>query len=179
MNAVDLLERQHVEIRRAFRKAALPGRPGKRAFRNLVKLLAVHEAAEEAHVHPKARRVLAAGKVVTRARRGEEEQAKKLLTELWRIGHDGDGYYRKLRSLRRAVLKHAASEEREEFRVLRQFASKPRLWLLGLEVRTTQAIAPTRPHPWANNQLANKFAAPVFGPLDRTRDLGRRLVLRR
>lgn len=179
MNAVDILERQHAEIKSAFRRAALPGQPGKRAFRDLVRLLAIHEAAEEAHVHPKARNVLASGKMVTRARLGEEKQAKKLLSELWHSGHGSSGYYRKLRALRRAVLKHAASEEREEFRVLRQFASQPRLWLLGLEVRMTQAVAPTRPHTWANNQIMNKLAAPIFGPFDRTRDLGRRVVLRR
>lgn len=177
MNAVDLLERQHAEIKSAFRRAALPGMAGKHGFRELARLLAIHEAAEEAHVHPKARHVLRSGKVITAARRGEEKRAKTLLAELWRMGGpDGRGYRRKLMALRRAVLTHAAAEEREEFRALRERASKPRLWLLGLEIKLTQAVAPTRPHAWVNNQMANKLAAPLFGPLDRTRDLGRRLL---
>lgn len=180
MNAVDLLERQHAEIKSAFRRAALPGVAGKRGFRDLVRLLAVHEASEEAHVHPTARRLLRSGKVVTAARRGEEKRAKTLLAELWRMGGpDARGYRRKLMALRRAVLAHAAAEEREEFRALREGAGKLRLWLLGQEIKLTQAVAPTRPHARVNNEMANKLAAPLFGPLDRTRDLGRRLVFRR
>jgi hypothetical protein len=50
--------------------------------------------------------------------------------------------------------------------------------MLGLEVRLTEAIAPTRPHRLVNNELANKLATPVFGPLDRGRDLVRRASAR-
>jgi hypothetical protein len=170
-DVVDLLTGQHAQIRRAFRRAALPGRARRSAFYQLVRLLAVHEAAEEAHVHPVARHAAAAGKEVTSARRAEERQAKKLLTDLWKIGPDGDGYLRALRSLRRAVLAHVAHEEREEFPALLRHVSPLRRQMLGLEVRITQAVAPTRPHPAVSNELANKLAAPVFGPLDRGRDL--------
>lgn len=177
-DVVDVLLRQHREIRRGFRAAALPGPARGKAFHRLVRLLAIHEAAEEAHVHPKARRALPAGRLLTAERRAEERDAKKLLRKLWRIGPYGEEYLPTLRALRRAVLAHAGREEREEFRALRARVSRPRLWLLGLEVKATQAVAPTRPHRLVNNELANKLAAPVFGPMDRSRDLARRLVLR-
>jgi hypothetical protein len=169
-DVVDILKQQHTQIRRAFRRAAMPGPFRRRAFRDLVRLLAIHEAAEEAHIHPTARRVLPGGKALAAARRQEEKEAKKLLTRLWRIGPRGEGYLPALLKLRRAVLAHAAREEREEFEVLRREVSAPRRRLLGMEVKLSQMVAPTRPHRLINNELTNKLAAPVFGPLDRGLD---------
>jgi hypothetical protein len=170
-----ILTRQHAEIRAAFRSAFVPGRGRREAFGRLARLLAIHEAAEEAHVHPALRRAPAGGKVVTSARRQEEKQAKELLAGLWKIGPDGDGYVRVLRALRRAVLSHAAREEREEFPALRDLSAGRRR-VLGLEVRLARVLAPTRPHPRLNGEVANKLAMPVFGPIDRCRDAGRRLA---
>jgi Hemerythrin HHE cation binding domain len=178
-DVVDILKSQHAEIRAAFRRAALPGPGRPRAFQRLVRLLAVHEAAEEAHVHPAVRRAMAAGKSVTRARRAEEKEAKKLLVRLSRIGPHGRGYLSALRDLRRAVLAHAAREERHEFPALLRQVSRPRRRMLGMEVRLTQAVAPTRPHRLVNNEVANKLATPLFGPLDRGRDLLQRLSAHR
>lgn len=177
-DAVDILTRQHAQIRRGFYKAALPGPTRRRAFDRLMRLLAVHEAAEEAHIHPTARRVLSAGRVLAARRREEERQAKKLLAALRRTGPDGKGYLRQLNAVRRAVLAHAGREEREEFAALRRTISAPRLRMLGAEIRLSQAIAPTRPHPWVNTEVANKVAAPLLGPLDRGRDLARQLLHR-
>ena len=170
-DVIDILKGQHTEIRRAFRQAAIPGPTRQRAFRHLVRLLAVHEAAEEAHVHPTVRRVIPNGRAVSAARRAEEKEAKKLLTALWRTGGRGATYLPALRALRKAVLAHAAREEREEFPALSRTVSTPRRRLLGLEVRLASAIAPTRPHRFVNNEAANKLAAPVFGPIDRVRDV--------
>ena len=166
-----VLRDQHRQIRRAFARAARPGRGRGKAFRHLVRLLATHEAAEEAHIHPAARR---AGRTAAAAARvGEEKQAKELLARLYRIGPDGDGYLRGLRSLRRAVLAHAAREEREEFPALDGLGPGRRR-MLGLEVRLARELAPTRPHPRVNGELANRLAMPVLGPADRCRDLVRR-----
>lgn len=174
-DVVDMLEKQHVAIRRGFRRAALPGPGRRKAFEALVRLLAVHEAAEEAHVHPKARHKVPGGKAVVKSRLMEEKQAKKMLVTLEKLGPDNPSFGHKLRELRGAVLAHAAREEREEFAALRRSVSSPRRRTLALESKLTQAIAPTHPHPWVNSQLANKLAAPIAGPLDRGRDVVRRL----
>jgi Hemerythrin HHE cation binding domain len=177
-DVVRVLRRQHADIRRAFRQAARPG-PGRgAAFGRLVRLLAVHEAAEEAHVHPAVRRAMPAGPAVTAARRREEEQAKRLLARLSATGPDGSGYVRGLLKLRRLVLSHAAREEREEFPALMTM-SGPRRVMLGVEVKLAKLVAPTRPHPAVNGELANKLAMPVFGPADRGRDLLSRIAARR
>ncbi|MBC2869678.1 hemerythrin domain-containing protein [Streptomyces mexicanus] len=178
-DAVDVLTRQHAQIRRGFYRAALPGPGRRRAFERLMRLLAVHEAAEEAHVHPVARRVLASGPALAARRRQEEKEAKELLVGLWHTGPYGKGYLRRLNEVRRAVLAHAAREEREEFAALRRAVGSRRLRLLGAEVRMTQAYAPTRPHRWVNDEATNKLAAPLLGPFDRARDLARQAARRR
>jgi hemerythrin HHE cation binding domain-containing protein len=166
-----VLKDQHRQIRRAFARAARPGRGRTQAFHHLVQLLATHEAAEEAHIHPTARR--AGRTAVASARVGEERQAKELLARLYRTGPGGNGYRRGLRALRRAVLAHAAREEREEFPALERLGRNRRR-MLGLEVRLAKELAPTRPHPRVNGELANRLAMPVLGPADRCRDLVRR-----
>ena len=175
-DVVDLLKQQHTEIRRAFRRAARPGPQRRQMFADLVRLLAVHEAAEEAHVHPVARKILPKGRAVIKSRLKEEKQAKKLLVDLERVGPDGASFAPKLRALRTAVLSHAKREEREEFPALRRYVTAPRRRSLALESKLTQAIAPTHPHPLVNSQIANKLGAPLLSPLDRARDLLRRLV---
>jgi Hemerythrin HHE cation binding domain len=177
-DVVRVLRRQHAEIRRAFRQAARPGPDRAAAFGRLVRLLSVHEAAEEAHVHPAVRRAWPADQTVTAARQREEEQAKRLLARLSATGPDGGGYLRGLLKLRRLILSHAAREEREEFPAL-MMMSGPRRLMLGVEVRLAKLVAPTRPHPAVNGELANKLAMPVFGPADRARDLLRQITSRR
>jgi hypothetical protein len=175
-DVISVLKAQHAEIRWAFIRAAMPGPEQPASFRRLVRLLAVHEAAEEAHVHPTVRHISSAAQAAA-ARLEEERRAKRLLVMLNRTGPDGEGYLRTLRALRRAVLIHAAREERSEFPALATL-SRPRRWVLGQEVRLARYLAPTRPHPHVNGMLANRIAVPVFGPVDRCRDLADRWLPR-
>ena len=55
-------------------------------FEDLVRLLAVHESAEEEVVHPTARRKLDHGDEVVESRLHEEDEAKRALTELYDLG---------------------------------------------------------------------------------------------
>lgn len=175
-DVVDLLERQHGQIRRLFRKAAVPGPTRPAAFAELRRMLAVHEAAEESHVHPVTKKVVKGGKKLVSARLEEEKAAKQLLRKLEKVGPGGDGYLPLLKQLRAAVLSHAKREEKQEFPLLRAAVTETRRRSLGLESKVTEALAPTRPHPAVNTQLANKMAAPLAGPLDRSRDLVHRLL---
>ena len=171
MDVTTVLRQQHAGILRALARAALPGprRPGE--FRRLVRLLAEHEAAEEAHVHPTVRRAGRQG--VAAARAGEEVRAKRLLARLWRTGPHGRGYLLLLGRLGWQVLWHAAREEREEFPVLDGLGPVRRR-VLAAEVYLARDLAPTRPHPRVNGELGNKLAMPVLGPADRIRDFAAR-----
>lgn len=171
MDVTTVLREQHAGIQLALARAALPG-PGRAGeFRRLVRMLAEHEAAEEAHVHPAVRR--AGRQRVAQARAGEEERAKRLLARLWQVGPHGRGYLLLLRLLGWQVLRHAAREEREEFPVLDGLGPVRRR-VLAAEVYLARELAPTRPHPGVNGELGNKLAMPVLGPADRIRDVAAR-----
>jgi Hemerythrin HHE cation binding domain len=170
-DVVDLLLDQHRLIKRAFVGALRPG-PGRVGrFDHLRKLLAAHEAAEEAHVHPMLKRLAREGNQVARRRLGEEAAAKKLLKNITEHGPRAFGYTWKMLALQTAVRRHARHEEKQEFPLLRRHVSPLRRRVLGMECRVTQAMAPTRPHPLVNHQLTAKLAAPVRSPVDRARDL--------
>jgi len=168
VDVTTVLKDQHADIRRAFWRAAVPGRRRDAEFRRLVRMLVTHETAEQVHVHPAARRTGRMAAAMARAH--EEEAADQMLARLWRIGPYGAGYLRCLRALRRSVLAHAAMEEAQEIPGLGRL-SRGRRWLLGQEVRLARELAPTRPHPRVTGALANRLAMPVLGPADRVRDL--------
>lgn len=170
-DVVSLLKGQHRQIKRAFAGALVPGPGRQRRFDHLRSLLAVHEAAEEAHVHPVARKLTGDGVRMIRSRTAEERSAKQLLRDLERGGVQARGFSVKLMKLAVSVVQHARREEREEFATLSRRVSTPRRRMLGAESLVTQLLAPTRPHPRVNGQLTNKLATPVMGPVDRTRDL--------
>jgi hemerythrin superfamily protein len=177
-DVVHMLKRQHRQIRLGFAAALLPGPGRQRRFDHLRELLAVHEAAEEAHVHPVAKKVTGeAGKLI-KARIAEERAAKKLLRDLQKAGAGERGYSAKLIKLAKAVNSHAWHEERQEFPLLRKGVTVARRRMLGAESKITQAVAPTRPHPRVNSQLLNKLATPAVGPLDRGLDKVQALVRR-
>lgn len=171
MDVTTVLRNQHAGIRRAFIRAALPGRRRSAEFERLVRMLAQHEAAEEAHVHPAIRR--AGWRVMSVARVREEQHAKRLLARLRQTGPHGLGYLVGLGLLGWHAVRHAAREEREEFPVLSGLGPIRR-WVLAAEIYLARELAPTRPHPRVNGELANKLAMPVLGPADRIRDLAAR-----
>jgi hypothetical protein len=173
MDVTTVLKDQHTGIRRAFFRAAVPGRRRAAEFERLSRMLAQHEAAEEAHVHPTIRRAGRRGVAVARVT--EERHAKRLLARLSETGPHGFGYLLGLAMLGWHVVRHAAREEREEFPVLSRLRPVRR-WVLAAEIYLAGELAPTRPHPHVNSELANKLAMPVLGPADRIRDVAARLA---
>jgi hemerythrin superfamily protein len=115
-DVVDLLLAQHQEIRRLFAETeGTGGQARAESFDRLRRLLAVHETAEEQVLHPEARRTLDDGDQVVDARLDEENQAKRMLEDLERVGPDAPNFLILLEQLKQAVLEHAEHEERDEF----------------------------------------------------------------
>jgi hemerythrin superfamily protein len=175
---IAFLHRQHEEIRHLFDElATATGDERKDLFRGLVRLLAVHETAEEEVVHPEVSS-LTGGEPVVSARLGEEHRAKELLTTLDSIGPDADGFDTLLLQLRDDVLAHAEHEENEEFPLLRAHHDDDRLRAMAATARLAEAVAPTRPHPGVESATANLLLGPPVAIMDRARD-AIRAVLRR
>jgi hemerythrin superfamily protein len=172
-DVVDLLLEQHGQIEELFvRVAAAAGEQRRDLLNELVRLLAVHETAEEEIVHPLARSAVDDGGVVD-DRLAEEHQAKELLTDLYKQGPDGAGFPAALQALRDAVLTHAKHEERYEFPHLRSAVDAGRLRGLTAAVKAAEAVAPTRPHPGVESATANVLAGPAAAMFDRVRDAAR------
>lgn len=176
-DVVDLLISQHVEIRGLFAEVeSTIGDTRRGAFERLVRLLAVHETAEELVVHPLTRVSVDGGADVVDDRLAEERQAKEALAALEEITPDAPEFPGLLSQLRASVLEHAHNEESYEFRYLRQAVEPSRLRALTAAVRAAEAVAPTHPHPGVESATANTLVGPAMSLFDRTKDLVRKAL---
>ncbi|MFI8187091.1 hemerythrin domain-containing protein [Actinacidiphila glaucinigra] len=170
-DVVALLMQQHGEIHNLFDEVRTSeGEARREAFQKLVRLLAVHETAEEEIVHPTARTAFDGGDQVVQDRLDEERAAKETLSRLDDMDTDDPKFMPILLSLRDDVLKHARAEERYEFAQLRRTTSPQRLAMMAKAVKAAEKMAPTHPHPGVESATKNIAAGPVAALMDRTRD---------
>jgi hemerythrin superfamily protein len=144
-DVVELLEAQHARIRELFDEVArTEGEEREHAFRDLVRLLAVHETVEEEVVHPFARGALDGGEFVVRERIVEEERAGRALARLDAMDPDSPEFLDLVAALRQDVLAHADNEERYEFAHFDRVADRGRLETLARAVRAAEALVGLR-----------------------------------
>ncbi|MFD9389457.1 hemerythrin domain-containing protein [Streptomyces sp. NPDC060000] len=176
-DVVTLLIRQHGDIRNLFDEVeASTGEERRDAFRRLVRLLAVHETAEEEVVHPFARRALSGGAQVVDDRLAEERAVKETLAALDDLDTDDPKFMPQLLKLRKDVQEHARAEERYEFTHVRRSTDVTDLAAMAKAVKAAEAMAPTRPHPGAESGAANMVLGPVAALMDRTKDAVRKAM---
>ncbi|MEV0145598.1 MULTISPECIES: hemerythrin domain-containing protein [unclassified Nonomuraea] len=171
-DVIDLLLAQHAMIRDMFDEVekASPQERGE-AFTRLVRLLAVHETAEEEIVHPYARKVIDGGEGVADERLAEEREAKELLQQMDKDGPDAPDFLERLAVLRAAVTAHARSEERYEFAKLRAGTSPAERRAMSAGVKAAEAMAPTHPHPGVESATKNVLVGTPTAMMDRIRDV--------
>lgn len=170
-DVVDFLVSQHEQIKSPFAATlSSSGKDREKAFVELRRLLAVHETAEEEIVHPRAKRKIPNGAALVGARLAEENEAKKVLTELEKLDADSEAFTSQLAELYDAVIDHAEHEETEEFAKLGEELSDDELERMGRAAARAEAIAPTRPHAGIESQVANLLAGPFAAMMDRARD---------
>ncbi|MEU1903982.1 hemerythrin domain-containing protein [Streptomyces hygroscopicus] len=176
-DVVALLMRQHGDIRNLFDEVErATGEQRRDAFRRLVRLLAVHETAEEEVVHPVARRSFDGGEGMVEDRLREEKQAKEKLSRLDGMDTGDPGFLPLLMELRTEVMAHARAEERYEFIQLRRHTDPGQLATMAKAVRAAEAVAPTRPHPGVETAAKNIALGPVAATIDRARDTVRKAM---
>ncbi len=171
-DVVDLLTEQHQRVRRLFSELEdVSGDARRDSFEQLVRLLAVHETAEEEVVYPAVRKMVDDGDMLADARTAEEAEAKKALSELEKLGVDHPDFKPQLRSLQQIVLTHAENEEKEIFSELRQSHSREQLETMARGVRAAESFAPTHPHPRGpESAVGNIVVGPFVAVADRVRD---------
>ena len=148
------------------------GNPGRNdTFECLVRLLAVHENAEEEVIYPALRRNGPDGDQVAEARRAEEDEAKTMLFDLEKIGVNGEGFDAQLQTFGVAVLARAENEDREVFPRLRQSLDADTLQSMRTALETAEAMARTHPHSQGPEcALGNILVGPFVAVVDKVRD---------
>ncbi len=171
-DVVDLLLAQHEQVRELFSQLEqASGETRRDAFDQVVRLLAVHETAEEEVVYPAVRRMVDDGDTLADARTAEEAKAKDALSELEKLGVDHPDFDSKLDSVKQVVLVHAENEEREVFPELRQSHNQEQLETMARGVQAAESLAPTHPHPHGPESAAGNIAVgPFVAIADRVRD---------
>ncbi|MFD5004668.1 hemerythrin domain-containing protein [Streptomyces mutabilis] len=176
-DVVALLMRQHGDIRNLFDEVeATQGEERRDAFRRLVRLLAVHETAEEEVLHPFARKSFPGGEQVVKERLAEEKAAKETLAALDETDTDDPKFMPQLLKLRKDVQAHARAEERYEFTHIRRSADATDLAAMAKAIKAAEAMAPTRPHPGVESGAKNMALGPVAALMDRTKDAVRKAM---
>jgi hemerythrin superfamily protein len=176
-DVVALLMRQHGDIRNLFDEVeAAAGEERRDAFRRLVRLLAVHETAEEEVVHPFARKNLPGGEQVVKDRLAEEKAAKETLAALDELDTNDPKFMPQLLKLRKDVQAHARAEERYEFTHIRRSTDAGSLAVMAKALKAAEAMAPTRPHPGVESGAKNMALGPVAALMDRTKDAVRQAM---
>ncbi|WP_336207327.1 hemerythrin domain-containing protein [Nonomuraea sp. LPB2021202275-12-8] len=176
-DVIELLQAQHGMIRDLFDEVeqAPAGRRGE-AFTRLVRLLAVHETAEEEIVHPYARAKIDGGDEIVDDRLTEENQAKRLLQRMDQAGPDAPDFMPNLLVLRGVVEAHARNEERYEFAQLRARTSVAERRALAAGVKAAAALAPTHPHPGTESATRNLLMGTPVAMMDRAGDVIRKAM---
>jgi hemerythrin superfamily protein len=170
-DVVEFLENQHEEIRALFSQLnTAPENQRDELFGCLVRLLAVHETAEEMVVHPEARRA-DDGDPIVELRLGEESEAKRMLADLENMGTGHPEFTTALAKFEQAVLDHAEKEEEEEFPLLYEVHDEEVLTRMAGAVEVAESIAPTHPHPHGPESASgNLLVGPFVSIVDRVRD---------
>lgn len=170
-DVVEFLVAQHMQIRDLLAEVLTStGTARQQAFGQVLRLLAVHETAEEEVVHPVARRATTGADQIVADRLEEEHNAKKLLEHLDGMEVDDPQFMTLFSTLRAAVLTHATAEQRYEFNRIRQHVSAPQRASMRTLVKAAEATAPTHPHPGVESATKNLLLGPVAAVVDRTRD---------
>jgi hemerythrin superfamily protein len=169
-DVVDLLTAQHQQVKSLFATLRTAnGEAANQPFDDLRAMLAVHETAEEEVVYP-ALRGLGFDDIV-QARLAEEDEAKKALADLEKMGPTAPEFAGELASFEKAVLAHAEAEETHVFPRLQQGIDAEQRQKMALAVMAAEAIAPTHAHKMApTSATGNMIMGPFVAIVDRVRD---------
>lgn len=171
VEVVTLIKQQHEQVRGLVQSIAT-GAADSRGddFNALVRLLAVHETAEEMTVYPALRKMGDAAAQVADARTKEEDKAKKALAHLEGLDPASTEFEQAFLAFRADVEHHAASEEADVIPLLMQSNLEGRTEM-GRAFALAEKMAPTHAHRMAPESMAgNLLVGPFVAMVDKVRD---------
>lgn len=139
-------------------------------FRDLVTLLATHEAAEEIVVYPRLKVGLEEGRLAERCL-AEEHEVKQLLARLEKMAPAFFEFPAALAEFEEKLLAHAEHEEQAVFPVLEERIPPADRRELGDNFLHAAVRAPSHAHAHSpESAIGNALLGPVLTTLDRIRD---------
>ena len=164
---VPLLTAQHRQITAALDAVVdSAGDTRRRAFHGFLRLLALHEAAEQEAAHPAAR--TGAGGVVEQ-RLAEEYHAEQTISQMEQLDPNSEEFGRLLKQLVAGVTAHAHHEEEDEFPALAEVADRSTVirvhHVVALVDRLAAAASPIDRLPFVEQVAARRqhFRGPATG----------------
>ena len=171
-DVVEMIRQQHSTIRELFAKVTNAA-PGERAeaFEPLVRLLAVHETAEEEVVYPAVSGLDASAAAIVKERKAEEDTAKKALANLEGLDAASPKFMMAFTEFHQDVDQHARNEETHVLPLVEKMEADRRR-TMGTLFTAAEAIAPTHAHRLApESAVGNMLVGPFVSMVDRVRDL--------
>jgi len=136
MNAIDLLEQQHREVEKLFKKIEKAGPDEKeQLFDELADSLAVHAAIEEQHFYPATKD--ARTEELLQEAVEEHLSVKRIIADLLEMEPDDAQFDAKIKVLQEQVEHHVEEEEGELFPKVQKLHSKDELEDLGVLMEQT------------------------------------------
>jgi hemerythrin superfamily protein len=139
-------------------------------FRELVALLATHEAAEEIVVYPRVKVDLQEGRLAERCL-AEEHEVKELLARLEKMAPAFFEFPAVLAEFEEKLLAHAGHEEQAVFPILEERVAPAERRELGDNFFHVAVRAPSHAHAHSpESAIGNALLGPVLTTLERIRD---------
>jgi hemerythrin superfamily protein len=139
-------------------------------FRELVRLLVAHEAAEELVVYPTLRSGLEEGRLAG-DRMAEEDEAKHLLAKLEKMAPAFFEFPAAMAEFAEKVRAHAEQEEHTVFPLLESRLPAEERQRMAGDFLYVAAKAPTHAHAHSGESaVGNAMLGPVLATIDRVRD---------
>ena len=176
-NVVMVLINQHerarallAELHETVAAVAEITRDAAEPFRELVELLATHEAAEELVVYPTLKTGLQEGHVAGDCL-AEEHETKRMLAGLEKMGKGFFAFPDALVEFEQTLLAHAEHEEQAIFPLLEGRVDDEHRRRLAEDFRSAAARAPSHAHAHSpQGAVGNVLLGPFLATIDRLRD---------
>jgi hemerythrin superfamily protein len=172
MDLIDLLIAQHRQVRRLLDDlGGDSSNPRLDTFPRLVRLLSLHETAEEVVLYPVVRANLDEGRELAAKLIDEERRLKARLVYMEAAGAATATFQVRLPSFTSTVLRHMEHEEIEIFPALRASRDVTTLGGLATALSAAEAIGPTHGHRRTpDHPLITVLCAAPASLVDRLRD---------
>jgi len=169
-DVITLVQEDHRQIKSMMNDLSTAQGDHDALFEQLIAKLATHETAEEEVVHPLARRTPDGDAIVDELLK-EEDEGKKALAELEKMGPSDPGFRAKFEMVKQEILTHAEHEELREHPKLRSDVDAEQRERAASMFRTAEKIGPTHAHKMAPESAAgNVFVGMFVAVADRVRD---------